>query len=169
MVDIGSRLLALLYFMLPAYLANMAPPLLRFWHGWNRPLHARLLGAHKTVLGIVVGVVAALLATALQAWLAAPWSLVDYHRWPWLGFAFGIGALGGDALKSLLKRRLGMAPGQRWVPFDQLDFVVGSLLLAGPAAHLSWLDALQVLVISFLGDLMVNRLAWRLGIKRTPW
>jgi hypothetical protein len=37
------HLLQLLYFMLPAYLANMSPPFVRRWHGWNRPINVRLL------------------------------------------------------------------------------------------------------------------------------
>lgn len=163
------RVSGLVYFMLPAYIGNMAPPLLRFWHGWNRPLHARLLGTHKTVLGVVVGVAAAVLTTAVQAHLTWPWPRVDYAHWPWLGLAFGVGALGGDALKSLFKRRLGRAPGRPWVPFDQLDFVVGALLLVGAWADLGPLDVLIVLVFSFVADLLVNRIAFRLGVKSTPW
>jgi CDP-2,3-bis-(O-geranylgeranyl)-sn-glycerol synthase len=34
----------LLYVMAPAYTANMAPPLVKFWHGWNRPISAGLAG-----------------------------------------------------------------------------------------------------------------------------
>jgi CDP-2,3-bis-(O-geranylgeranyl)-sn-glycerol synthase len=169
MHDFMARLGALLYFMLPAYVGNMAPPLLRFWHGWNRPLHERLLGAHKTVLGVLVGVAAALVTTAVQAHLPWPWPLLDYTHWPWLGLAFGVGALGGDAFKSLLKRRLGRAPGRPWVPFDQLDFVLGALLLVGWQARLHWTDVVVIVVFSFLADLLVNRIAYRLGIKSTPW
>jgi len=50
-----SRLLALACFMAPAYAANLVPPFVRFWKGWNPPLHLRRLGAHKTVLGVLVG------------------------------------------------------------------------------------------------------------------
>ncbi|KZC21077.1 MULTISPECIES: hypothetical protein [Rhodanobacter] len=51
MSDPWTRLLQLAYFMLPAYCTNMAPPFTRYWRGWNRPIHERLLGSHKTVLG----------------------------------------------------------------------------------------------------------------------
>lgn len=169
MGDFLLRVLGLVYFMLPAYLGNMAPPLLRFWHGWNRPLHERLLGTHKTVLGVGVGVAAAVATTAVQARLPWPWPRVDYACWPWLGLGFGIGALGGDALKSLFKRRLGRAPGRPWVPFDQLDFVLGALLLVGWSARLGLVDVLIIVVFSFVADLLVNRIAYRLGVKSTPW
>jgi hypothetical protein len=31
------------------------------------------------------------------------------------------------------------------------------------------MDAGVILVMTFLGDLAVNRLSFRMGIKRTPW
>lgn len=174
MSGFASHLLQLLYLMAPAYLANMAPPFLRYWRGWNRPIHARLLGSHKTVLGAVLGIVVALVVAAVQAALVpvamfADIALVDYRDWPLLGLGFGIGAMGGDAIKSLFKRRLAIAPGAPWLPFDQLDFVLGALLLVGPWTALTAVDVGTILVVSFVGDLVVNRIAFRLGIKRSPW
>lgn len=169
MRDAAFHVLQLLYFMLPAYIANMAPPFVRFWPGWNRPIHARLLGEHKTVLGFAVGVLAGILATAVQATLATALNLVDYRDWPRLGFAFGFGAMAGDSFKSLLKRRLGIAPGKRWFPFDQLDFALGALLLVGFRASLAWPDAAVILAVTLVGALLVNRLSFRLHIKQTPW
>lgn len=163
------RLLELLYFMAPAYLANMAPPFARYWPGWNRPIHERLLGSHKTVVGATMGVAAGVLATAAQAAIDAPFGLVDYACWPLLGLGFGVGAMAGDCLKSLFKRRLGVAPGASWVPFDQLDFPIGALLLVGYWARLSWLDVLLILAVTFIGDLAVNRAAFRMGIKDSAW
>lgn len=155
--------------MAPAYLANMAPPFVRFWTGWNRPIHVRLLGRHKTVVGFALGVGVGVLATAVQAWLGRPDNRVDYADWPWLGLGFGVGAMAGDSLKSLFKRRLGVAPGRPWLPFDQLDFVVGALLLVGPWARLSWRDVLVILLVTLVGDLLVNRLSFALRIKDSPW
>jgi len=169
MTELASRLLQLLYFMAPAYFANMAPPFARYWKGWNRPIHARTLGDHKTVVGYALGVLAAVAITAVQAAIDAPFSLVDYSHWPWLGLAFGVGAMTGDSLKSYFKRRRGVPPGARWVPFDQLDFVLGALLLVGPFASLDWLDVGAILLATLVGDIVVNRAAFRLGIKATPW
>jgi CDP-2,3-bis-(O-geranylgeranyl)-sn-glycerol synthase len=165
----ACQLLSLLYFMLPAYAANMAPPFVRYWTGWNRPIHAGLLGAHKTVVGFASGVMAGVVATALQAALALPLARVDYRWWPLLGLGLGGGAMLGDSVKSLFKRRLGRAPGARWFPFDQLDFVVGALALVGGWARLSWLDVGVILLASLIGDVLVNRLAFALRIKDTPW
>jgi len=169
MTELAGRLLQLLYFMAPAYFSNMAPPFVRYWKGWNRPIHARTLGDHKTVVGYALGVLVAVTTTAAQAVIDAPFALVDYAHWPWLGLAFGVGAMTGDSVKSYFKRRRGVAPGARWVPCDQLDFVLGALLLVGPFAGLGWLDVLAILLATLFGDIAVNRAAFRLGIKATPW
>lgn len=169
MNDPWIRLLQLAYFMLPAYCANMAPPFTRYWRGWNRPIHERLLGSHKTVLGFLAGVTAGVLVARVQSRIHAPWSLVDYQHWLLLGLGLGGGAMLGDALKSLVKRMLHVRPGAPWLPFDQLDFVCGALALTGTHAGLGVADVAAIVTMSFVGDLAVNQLSYRLGIKDSPW
>jgi CDP-2,3-bis-(O-geranylgeranyl)-sn-glycerol synthase len=77
--------------------------------------------------------------------------------------------MGGDALKSLLKRLAGIPPGRPWIPMDQLDFVIGSLLLIVPFANVRWSDIAVILVVSFVGDIAVNHLSYALGIRKTKW
>ena len=72
-----SHLAKLIYLMAPAYTANMAPPFVRYWTGWNRPISERWLGAHKTVIGFAAGVLAAVLVTYLQSRIAWEGSLVS--------------------------------------------------------------------------------------------
>ena len=169
MAELARHLLPLLYFMAPAYLANMAPPFVRYWKGWNRPIHARTLGEHKTVVGYSLGVLIAIVTTAMQADIDVTFALVDYAHWFWLGLAFGVGAMTGDSLKSYFKRRRGLPPGTRWIPFDQLDFALGALLIVGPFSLLGWPDVLVILVVTLLGDIAVNRAAYWLRIKTSPW
>ena len=163
------RIAQLLYLMAPAYLANMTPPFARFWPGWNRPISERSLGSHKTAVGAVGGVIVAVAVALLQSRLAWRGSLVDYDRWPLVGLVLGVGAMGGDIAKSYVKRRVGIAPGARWIPADQLDFVIGALVLIAPMARIGWLDVSLVLAISFVGDLAVNQVAFRLGVRDTAW
>lgn len=169
MSDPWVRLLQLAYFMLPAYCANMAPPFTRYWHGWNRPIHERLLGGHKTVLGVLAGVATGVLVAGMQSRIHAPWSLVDYRHWLLLGLGLGGGAMLGDALKSLIKRMLHIRPGARWIPFDQLDFVIGALALTGACAGLGAADVAAIVTMTFMGDIAINQLSYRLGIKDSPW
>jgi CDP-2,3-bis-(O-geranylgeranyl)-sn-glycerol synthase len=117
------------YFVALAYAANMAAPFAGYWTGWNRPISRRWLGEHKTVVGLGLGVVAAIAVPFIQSPLAWSGALVDYDHWAGLGLRFGLGAMSGDALKSLVKRRVGIAPGAPWIPWDQLDFALGALVL----------------------------------------
>jgi CDP-2,3-bis-(O-geranylgeranyl)-sn-glycerol synthase len=163
------RVLQLLYFMAPAYVANMAPPFVRYWKGWNRPISPRWLGTHKTVLGFAAGVLAAVAVTFLQSRLAWPGAIAAYDGWLDLGVRFGVGAMLGDSLKSFFKRRRGVAPGGTWIPFDQLDFVAGALVLVWRRAALAWTDVAVVLALSFVGHILVNHLGYWLGVRDARW
>jgi CDP-2,3-bis-(O-geranylgeranyl)-sn-glycerol synthase len=169
MRDALLHILQLAYLMAPAYLANMAPPFVRFWKGWNRPISERWLGSHKTIVGFLLGVIVGLIATRLQSRIDASFSLLDYASWPILGVCFGFGAMLGDSAKSFLKRRLGIPPGIPWIPFDQLDFVIGALLLLLPFFKPGVSDIAIILVMTLIGDIAINRLAFLLGIKDSRW
>ena len=158
-----------LYFMAPAYVANMLPPFLAHWRGWNPPISRRWLGSHKTVLGATAGVLGAVATTFLQSLIGWPAGLSPDRGWLDLGVRFGTGAMAGDAVKSFFKRRAGIAPGQRWIPFDQVDFVVGALLLVWPVTGLSRWDVPVILVISAVGHVAVNHAGYWLGVRQTRW
>ncbi len=166
---IVSRALRLLYFMAPAYAANMAPPFARYWKGWNRPISRRWLGEHKTVIGFGIGVLTAVVVTFIQSRLVWSGALVAYEHWGTLGLRFGLGAMAGDSAKSFLKRRLGIAPGNPWIPWDQLDFVLGALALVWKRAALSWSDLATILVLPVAGHVPVNRLGYWMGVRDVRW
>lgn len=163
------KVFQLLYLMLPAYAANMAPPFVKYWRGWNRPLNRRLLGEHKTIVGFMLGVLAALFVAYAQSCIDWNGNLVDYSNGSVLGLALGFGAMGGDSLKSLFKRARGIPPGQSWMLADQLDFVLGAMIMVWPWARLGWMDAAVILTLSFIGDIAVNHIAYWLGIRDTRW
>ena len=155
--------------MAPAYVANMAPPLIKYWKGWNRPISPRWLGSHKTMMGFAAGLVGALAATFVQHAIACEAGIVDYDRWLELGLRFGLGAMVGDSAKSFFKRRLRIPPGRPWIPFDQLDFVVGALILVASRSALSLGDIAIALGLSFGGHIAVNHTAYWLGIRDVKW
>jgi hypothetical protein len=83
----------------------------------------RLLGSHKTWRGILAAVCGCALAAAL----------LGLHWWTGAGFA-GL-ALLGDALSSLCKRRLGLAPGLDVLLLDQLpEALLPLIALRAPLA-----------------------------------
>jgi CDP-2,3-bis-(O-geranylgeranyl)-sn-glycerol synthase len=165
----AGRLIELVYFILPACFANMAPPFVKYWRGWNKPISRRWLGEHKTVIGFALGVLVGVVATYVQSRINWSGALFSPSNWFAVGLAQGVGAMGGDAVKSFFKRRRGIGPGQSWVPADQLDFPLGALLLSWYWVPLDWLDVAAILGFVFAGDVVVNRAAFRLGIRDTKW
>jgi CDP-2,3-bis-(O-geranylgeranyl)-sn-glycerol synthase len=165
----AARIATLLYQMAPAYAANMAPPLGRYWRGWNRPINARWLGEHKTVIGFGAGVVAAVAAAGIQSRL--PWSRgAGSIEHPLAhGLRLGFGAMLGDTIKSFLKRRAGIPAGVPWVPLDQTDFVLGALAFAHQQIRPSPREVLAIVALSMAGHVVVNPVAYYLGIRDTRW
>lgn len=167
-------ILSSLYFFLPAYFANMAP----VWFKWipflDKPVHPRLFGAHKTWRGIVVAALVGTVIFWLQQYLYRvgfrQWALIDYGDFSiWLGFCLGLGAILGDLVKSYYKRKDKIAPGKPWIPFDQLDFVVGGII----GSFFIYVPAVEVvvvlLVVSPFLHITATRIAYWLGIRKEKW
>ncbi len=165
-------------FFLPAGMANVTPvlaskiPVLKRWNApldFGKSYHGkRIFGDHKTWRGLLSGVIVAGLVAAAEADLAY-YVLNEDRLWFILaGMLMGFGALMGDAIKSFFKRRVGIAPGQSWFPFDQTDYIIGGLLAVSP--FIQWYPALigQVLIIYFGLHLITNYIAFRLGIRDQP-
>lgn len=171
---VWETILQALYLFLPAYAATMAPVLAKRFGllpslAW--PLdrgvvfreHA-LLGPHKTFRGIVVGILAAIGVAALQQMgnqrSSFLFSLSSEPQWLYApvlwGGALGAGALLGDLVKSFIKRRFGIPPGQRWFPWDQLDQAIGGLLVGSLLTPFSWITILIILLATPLLSLAVN-------------
>ncbi len=165
----------LIYFMLPAYLANITPPLLKKINFLNYPLHEKLFGNHKTYRGIVFAVIIGMLIFYLQQVLFQydffkNISLINYNEYSLLlGFLLAIGAMFGDLIESFIKRRLNILPGQRFIPWDQLDFVIGALILSYFIVPLSFIDIILILIISFILHIIFNHLGYYLKVNKNKW
>ncbi|SDZ96596.1 CDP-diglyceride synthetase [Haloplanus vescus] len=171
-----------LWAMLPAYVPNNVAVLA----GGGRPIDGgrefagrRVLGDGKTWRGTAVGTLGGLALAALLN-VARPSASallgVDLPAFPplaALGLAFG--AMLGDVLASLLKRRLGRQRGAAVPGLDQLDFVVGALGLAvllAPAWTLATFSLGRLVVVAVATPLLhvtTNAGAYWLGLKSEPW
>lgn len=162
-----------LYFILPAYVANMFPVFftaLKLPLGY--PISERLFGKNKTYRGIIAGYLGALLILFLQRYLnLTRISLINYQEINlfFYAFLFGGGAVIGDLVKSFFKRRKGIAPGQPWFPFDQLDFIIGALIFVSPFYLLSWKNILVIIVLTPLLHFLTNVIGYSLRIKKVWW
>jgi len=95
-----------------------------------------------------------------QSQLAWANAIAVYETSVGLGLRFGIGAMAGDSTKSFFKRRTDIPPGEPWIPFDQVDFLLGALVLVWPVADLSWPDVPAILLLSATGHVLVNHLGY---------
>jgi CDP-2,3-bis-(O-geranylgeranyl)-sn-glycerol synthase len=168
---IGLLIIKSLYFFLPAYFANMSPVLLKWIPFANIPVNKKIFGSNKTWRGLIVGTLTGGLIFALQKWIHKlgfqNLAIIDYSDFSLLlGFLLGFGALLGDLVKSYYKRKAGIKPGCPFVPFDQIDFVIGALVIGFfiyvPPAEV----ALFLIILSPILHIIVNYLGYLLGIRK---
>ena len=81
----------------------------------------------------------------------------------------GFGAIFGDMVESFVKRRINFKPGKSLIPFDQLDFVIGALIFIYPIIILSVNKIITILILSFILHIIVNHLAFYVGIRKVKW
>lgn len=131
------------WIVIPVYMANASAVLvgggtpIDFGKTWRRD-GRRILGEGKTWRGLLTGtflgmtlgfglaVGASYLSTSEYGFL----NLTNFEGFPLmipLLFSLCFGALLGDIIESFFKRRIGKARGQDWIPFDQIDFILGAL------------------------------------------
>lgn len=169
------------YIMLPAYFANMAPVMVKKINLFVHPIdfnakinNQPLLGRNKTFRGLFFGVIFSIIIVYIQFLLYnigffKNISFFDYKNWLLFGFLIGTGALTGDLVKSFFKRRLGIKPGKKFVPFDQTDFVFGALAFITPILDLTLRIFIVSLALSFVLHIIVNHLAFYLKIRNEKW
>ena len=159
-----------LYFFLPAYFANMAPVFFKRIPFLEKPIWEKKFGTHKTWRGIIVAPLTGMVVFLIQkiAYLAGfkSLALIDYGEFSiFLGLSMGLGAILGDLIKSYYKRKENIKEGEKWVPFDQMDFVIGGLVgsffFYVPKAEV----ALIILVASPLLHILVNYIGFLIGVR----
>ncbi|MFH1564977.1 MAG: CDP-archaeol synthase [bacterium] len=177
-------ILTSIYFALPAMVANMAPACcknyLKFlakpvdggkkWNG--KPI----LGSHKTWRGFFVGIITAIIFVFIQKLLYqySSFSNISYINYQkesviLIGFLFGFGALFGDAIKSLIKRRFNVRSGDRFFPWDQLDMLIGVgifISIIKPVSLQMWVFYAGFALVAHP---LINIIGYKLGFKDVPW
>lgn len=150
----------------PAYSANAVPVVfggglaLDFGKTFldNRPI----LGSHKTFKGFIAGLVTGTLVGIGESYLFSGYS-------PFLGFMLSLGALVGDLAGAFLKRRLGLTPGTSLPIVDQIDFVLGALLLSSTINPISPVMVLLIVLLTIPIHIFTNLLAYLAHAKKKPW
>ncbi len=168
------------WLVLPIYAANGLVPLVR----GRRPIDfgrkftdgRPVLGSGKTIEGFLAGCFfGALIALVEQlAFPYLPWGLSDIPLTivamsPAVGLLLGFGAMAGDSAGSFIKRRVNLKRGRPAPLLDQLDFIVGALLIASLAitVKIEWFVILAVLTPIF--HWLACAIGYLLKVKKEPW
>ncbi|OGY79758.1 MAG: hypothetical protein A3B74_01805 [Candidatus Kerfeldbacteria bacterium RIFCSPHIGHO2_02_FULL_42_14] len=180
--QIGKFFLQCLWFFLPIGFANMAPVFARKINFLNVPVdfgysiaHKRIFGDHKTWRGILAGVLIGECVFLLQRFLEqypvfTALHFTSYQTLPWyFGALIGFGAVFGDLIKSFFKRRKNIAAGTSWIPFDQIDYILGGLIFSLIVVRIPLSAWLTILILGFLLHIATNHIGFWLGIREQRW
>jgi CDP-2,3-bis-(O-geranylgeranyl)-sn-glycerol synthase len=86
------------------------------------------------------------------------------------GLLIGLGAILGDLVKSFFKRRFRIKSGKPWIPFDQIDFVVGAwVAIVFIYPNINWNYFYIALILTPLLHLLANIIAYKLKLKKVWW
>ncbi|MEM2637006.1 MAG: CDP-2,3-bis-(O-geranylgeranyl)-sn-glycerol synthase [Candidatus Korarchaeota archaeon] len=186
-----------LWYYLPAYFSNGGAVI--GGRIWNKPIDGgksradgtRILGDGKTWGGLIFGTFVGFLVGAVELMLlpylsslnsliphvASEFSNVIEYDWPYFilirATLAGFGALFGDIVKSYFKRKRRIGRGEKFFPWDQLDFILGSTLFMLPFAiqvgiNFLWAFLFMIIVTPPI-HLGVNMIAYKAGLKDKPW
>jgi CDP-2,3-bis-(O-geranylgeranyl)-sn-glycerol synthase len=175
-------LLRAVWLLLPAGVANMAPVFAAILiPSWDTPVDfgcsfrgTRFFGSHKTWRGLIAGLIAGSVTFIIQrvtyehVALVQHYSYFEYDTTSWMmGAWMGAGALTGDLIKSFVKRGLRVPPGQPCFPFDQLDWLIGTVLFTFPFIRFTSGVVAEIILVGFFLHLIANLIGYALGLKRS--
>ncbi len=181
-----NDILFALWFFLPAGIANATPIFaakMPFINNLDQPVDFGLkfrdkpvLGTHKTIRGVLSGTLLGTLTFILQVsayrhfgWAEDISGGLNYANLSiWLGVLLSFGALLGDMIKSFFKRQFNFMSGKSWFPFDQIDYILGGLLLSSIVITLSLKQYLTIIIVWFLVHLLSSWIGYLVKLKKDP-
>ncbi len=167
-MNLGNDLSFVLLVIWPPYIANSVPVIVSRLPLKRRPIDGgalfldgrRVFGDNKTVEGFLFGCAA---GTLVGYAIAFP--VITFLE----AFMLSLGALTGDLVGAFIKRRMGLEPGERAVPLDQLDFMAFSMLLLSMMRELNCIVIAMALAITVPIHMATNYAAYKLGLKNVPY
>lgn len=155
-----------LYVIVPTYCTNGAPVIF----GGGRPIDfgrklpdgERIFGDNKTFRGLVSGLIVGTIVGLAGS------NVLSVNLLP-IAIPATVGALLGDLAGAFIKRRLKIKPGAPLPGVDQLDFVLGALLLVSLFSEISFGTVLIMLFVTPPIHFLTNVGAYILGLKSAYW
>lgn len=116
-----------------------------------------LFGPSKTLRGLVLSIAVTALVAAL---LGLPWTL---------GVGFAAASMAGDLLSSFLKRRLNVPPSGQALGLDQIPEALLPVWLYRESLGVDAWGILLLVMLFTVGELLLSRVMFRLGIREQPY
>lgn len=166
-------LIKIILYIGPLYLANSSAMLF----GGKTPLDLDrkfidgkpIFGKGKTFRGAFIGILIGGMA-AVAIYLLFPFYTgkitSDYLL---LGFLLAVGAIIGDIAGSFFKRRSDIQQGTEVLFLDQLDFVVGGMVLGSFVYVPSFYEVLIICITTLIIHKLTNYIAFKVKLKKVPW
>ena len=175
LLDVGLAFL----FAAPIMLANGVPAIF----GGGYPVDGyknffdgkRILGDHKTLRGLLIGIIGGLFGSIIVYYMAHDLIMREYGslglQFPmWIGLLMGWGCNFGDMLGSFIKRRINIQSGQSFPIFDQTGYMVFGLLWSWPVFKvIPWQFIVTLLLIAPVVHVGFNLLGYFLKVKDVPF
>ena len=158
--------LSALLIIAPIYCTNGAPVLFGGGQpvdfGRTMPDGERIFGDHKTIRGLASGLIVGTIVGISESFLFSS-NLLS------MALLATTGALLGDLGGAFIKRRMRIKPGQPLPGVDQLDFVLGAVLLISIIQKLTPGTMLILFCVTPPIHLLANISAYKLGLKSNYW
>jgi CDP-2,3-bis-(O-geranylgeranyl)-sn-glycerol synthase len=128
---------------------------------WNAPMDfgrswrgRRIFGDHKTWRGFFAGWLGGSLWGLIQVvWYDHSTFIQSIYppdfpteQFFLIAVLISLGSVVGDAVGSFLKRQFDIPAGKSWFPADQLDFIIGGIVLSLPVVRLEFTEYMFILI-----------------------
>lgn len=151
---------------MPMYFTNGAPVIF----GGGTPIDfgrslsdgERIFGDHKTIRGFVSGLIIGFVVALFESYFVSSSLFL-------LAVLASLGALLGDLAGAFVKRRFRIKPGAPLPGVDQLDFVVGAILLVSAVFQITIGSLLIMILVTPPIHLVANIGAYLLRLKSNYW
>jgi len=159
--------------LIPLYISNSLPVLLGggqrldfskiAWDGRD------LLGEGKTIRGTFAALISGVLVVYGLSFLF-PILIGDFPvNYTEYGVLLIVGGVMGDLVASFAKRRMNWAAGKPVLGLDQLDFIIGGLLMGSILWVPNIIEIGIIVLVTLVLHKGMNYLAFKLHWKKVPW
>lgn len=179
-MEIFIYLVSLIYLFFPTFIANATPVLIKnikYLKNFKKPIYEKILWKNKTWRWLISWIIFAIIISIIQYYINSDLYFINFYhqtinsltiaiifwflQWFW--------ALFGDAVKSLIKRKIWIKSWEPWPIFDWVDYIIWSLIFSSFIfiPNIYWV--MFLIVLSPLASLAANSFSYIMWWKDVWW